>query len=53
MAEVSLDLKRLAHELNIPIIVVSQVNYSVDFRENHRPSLIDLRESDSLENDAD
>ena len=49
MAEVSLDLKRLAHELNIPIIVVSQVNYSVDFR----PSLIDLRESDSLENDAD
>ena len=53
MAEVSRDLKRLAHELNIPIIVVSQVNYSVDFRENHRPSLIDLRESDSLENDAD
>lgn len=53
MAEVSRDLKRLAHELNIPIIVVSQVNYSVDFRENHRPSLIDLREPNSLENDAD
>lgn len=53
MAEVSRDLKRLAHELNVPIMVITQVDYSVDLRENHRPNLSDFRGSESLENDAD
>lgn len=53
MAEISHDLKRLARELDVPIVVVSQVNRSIDSRDNRRPKLSDLSESGALESDAD
>ena len=46
-------LKELAIELNVPILVLSQLTRKVDDREGKKPQLIDLRESGSLEQDAD
>lgn len=53
ISKITRALKTLARELNVPVLTVSQLSRAVEWRASHMPELADLRESGSIEQDAD
>ena len=53
LSEITRSLKGLARDLHIPLLAISQLSRAVEVRHSHRPQLADLRESGSIEQDAD
>ena len=53
ISEITRSIKGMARDLNVPVLAVSQLSRAVELRTSHRPQLSDLRESGSIEQDAD
>ena len=53
ISDISRSLKGMARDLNVPLLAISQLSRAVEMRPSHRPQLSDLRDSGSIEQDAD
>ncbi len=53
VSEISRQIKGMARDMNVPVLAISQLSRAIEHRQSHRPVLSDLRESGSIEQDAD